>query len=1440
MRILNKRHRSKRQKRSRRSLDNRSRLRDLRVESLEHRQLLAADTLLISIENLSDSIGLANTPVWVAAHDGNFDVASLGETAADFGGLELIAEEGQTTELIARFSADGNGHQSVIAAPDGFPGAPVFEPGEIASGELTIDDTTSSPYFSFASMVIPSNDAFIANLDPLAYRLFDSAGDFLGPRSIVIYGSQIWDAGTELNDPSGGAAFSAAGGISADEDGVIARHLGLDGFVDTDLANGEILDRAFGANTPIARITISQMSAPSNPIDQDGPNATLDAPELVSRVASHAIQVTYSDPSGIDLTSIDTNDLRITGPSLTQLDVLSVDIDAASGTTPREVTATYHVAPESGAFNHLDNGVYSVVLRQNEVNDPFALSAEPQLLGELSVDAPVRLIVDYENLSAIGGLTQTPLWVGVHEGNFEIARSGVEAANFEGLEALAEDGSVTELASRFQSESSGSGAVITAAEGFPDAPVIEPSEIGTAFIDVHATNLNRFLSFATMVIPSNDAFLANLDPRGYELFDRFGNFTGARSITLYGQDVWDAGTEANAINAGAPFSTGGGIGVDENGLIRRHEGLDEFVGSSLPTGTTLDTAFSSMTPLGRLTISLADLPSDPIDTKAPQATFDSANIDAPGQPTHQLSVTYSDASGIDLGSIDVNDLQVIGVFGEAFRVTDVTTDATPGTTPRTVTATYEISKTDSSDYSALDNGQVSVSLVDGEVNDVFANEVNDESFGIFEILVPVELTITVENLAIEGGLTQTPLWFGIHEGNFQTARVGQEANNFGGLELIAEDGDPSELATRFAATSGGSGGVITAPDGFSGAPVIEPREVGSAQVSVFNTNENRFFSFANMLIPSNDAFLANLNPRAYELFDQHGFYRGDQSITVTGRDVWDAGTEVNAIGAGAPFATAGGVGVDENGVIHRHEGLNEFIGSALPTGGNLLSAFNSDTPLLRITIALADGSALPFDQSGPVATATSEDVVDAGATSQEIVVTYNDPSGIDLSSIGTDDIVVRGPLGVVLDVDSAVAEPTTSTVPNNVSVTYTVSTSDDQFTARNNGRYSIEIIEGGVSDTIGRSTEASVPSSFSVDVGVRIQVEFESLTESGGLYLTPVWVGIHDGSFDVARGGFSASEFGGLELIAEEGDASELIAHFEAETEGSGTLLTAPAGFAGAPVFDPGDTASQIIEVTNSRSNRYLSFASMIIPSNDAFIANRDARAFELFDSLGNFRGERHITVYGRDILDAGTEINNPNDGAAFSTGEGTSVDENGVIRLHDGLDEFIGTGLPTGENLASAFDAFTPIGVLRVSLVDPEADVCSGIDGGCSVRSVSLQNAQLRSDVNRDGIVSARDALAIINFLDQFGSLSTIENEVQSLGLDLDVGGDSIVSTIDALFVINELDRQRVPEIGFEGEGEFIDSVDAAFSEIGSDIFNDEDEESLHLPLADITDGLF
>lgn len=221
-----------------------------------------AQDLKISIENLASADGFFLTPLWVGLHDGLFDLFDTGSAAS--AGLELLAEAGDASTLSTEFAMPGRLQLSDIGNPDGFGGAPVIDPGETATGTITPINPASYPYLSFASMVIPSNDAFIGNGNPQEHLIFNGDGTFAGPVTIDIFGSDIWDAGTEVNDTMG-AAFSTVGGSDTDEGGTVHAHMGLDNFEGTGIPGGGTIGdgTAPDSSTLVARITITQVPEPA-------------------------------------------------------------------------------------------------------------------------------------------------------------------------------------------------------------------------------------------------------------------------------------------------------------------------------------------------------------------------------------------------------------------------------------------------------------------------------------------------------------------------------------------------------------------------------------------------------------------------------------------------------------------------------------------------------------------------------------------------------------------------------------------------------------------------------------------------------------------------------------------------------------------------------------------------------------------------------------------------------------------------------------------------------------------------------------------------------------------------------------------------------------------------------------------------------------------------
>lgn len=234
------------------------------VYSLAASAMAAPVSVTVSIENLSPMGGTALTPFWVGFHDGSFDLYNSGEAASM--GIERIAEDGNTGPLSMMFGNANMGFvDGTVASNQGIP--PIL-PGETGTMTFVVDSMSElNRYFSYASMVLPSNDAFVANGNPMEHALFNSMGEFIG-QNFFISGSEVLDAGTEVNDelPENTAFFGqSAPDTGVVEGGVVGAHPGFN-----PVGSGGILDSPnfvnadFTAeNYPVAFVSFSVTAIPT-------------------------------------------------------------------------------------------------------------------------------------------------------------------------------------------------------------------------------------------------------------------------------------------------------------------------------------------------------------------------------------------------------------------------------------------------------------------------------------------------------------------------------------------------------------------------------------------------------------------------------------------------------------------------------------------------------------------------------------------------------------------------------------------------------------------------------------------------------------------------------------------------------------------------------------------------------------------------------------------------------------------------------------------------------------------------------------------------------------------------------------------------------------------------------------------------------------------------
>ncbi len=162
----------------------------------------------------------------------------------------------------------------------------------------------------------------------------------------------------------------------------------------------------------------------------------------------------------------------------------------------------------------------------------------------------------------------------------------------------------------------------------------------------------------------------------------------------------------------------------------------------------------------------------------------------------------------------------------------------------------------------------------------------------------------------------------------------------------------------------------------------------------------------------------------------------------------------------------------------------------------------------------------------------------------------------------------------------------------------------------------------------------------------------------GGFSLAPVWFGVQDGTFTTFTPGQTASTQ--IATLAQFGNTGPLSTLFQSQNVGVDTTLTSGNSIA---QFLPGQSNSTTIAVSNPAVDQFLSFAGMVVPSNDFFMGN--ATPLQIFNPDGSFKGPMTIQIYGSGIWDSDTEQQSLTTALTFiqnqTPGSGTQI-ANGMV----------------------------------------------------------------------------------------------------------------------------------------------------------------------------------
>jgi hypothetical protein len=237
-------------------------------------------------------------------------------------------------------------------------------------------------------------------------------------------------------------------------------------------------------------------------------------------------------------------------------------------------------------------------------NSLFVMAAVVMAAGSAASAAPVEVRVTVQNLAPVNSVAFAPLRIGFHNGTFDAFNNGQTATA--PIISVAEGGSGADWFPAFAAAEPQ--ATLGSVLPNPAGPLL-PGGTGTGVFVVDPA-VNRFFTFASMVVPSNDHFIGNDNPQQYMLFDAQGNLN-ITTISQLGRDVWDAGSEIED-PANAAFVMGGNndLRTPQNGVVNfNFSRLDTFNGLTTGAGYTFNRQFMGGDEIYRISFEIVPAPS---------------------------------------------------------------------------------------------------------------------------------------------------------------------------------------------------------------------------------------------------------------------------------------------------------------------------------------------------------------------------------------------------------------------------------------------------------------------------------------------------------------------------------------------------------------------------------------------------------------------------------------------------------------------------------------------------------------------------------------------------------------------------------------------------------------------------------------------------------------
>ena len=277
-------------------------------------------------------------------------------------------------------------------------------------------------------------------------------------------------------------------------------------------------------------------------------------------------------------------------------------------------------------------------------------------------------------------------------------------------------------------------------------------------------------------------------------------------------------------------------------------------------------------------VSLSKSGSPAADTAAPTATLSAADLLSASNNNYDFTVTYQDATAVDISSIDQNDIVVVGPNGYQQNASLLSIAPSTNGTPRT--ATYRLTPPLPNGWTTTNNGTYTVRLKVGEIADTIGNQTVASNLGTFAVNIK-------------------PSSFGNIQIQNSNIRV-NEAEGKASVTVTRTQGSDGVVTVDYGILSGSAtanvdftpmSGTLT----FAAGETRKTVDINILNDSLAEGSES--FGFAIDNVNGGATLLAPRTATVTILDDDTATYRGNQYLLTTGAKTWEeAQAEAESLG----------------------------------------------------------------------------------------------------------------------------------------------------------------------------------------------------------------------------------------------------------------------------------------------------------------------------------------------------------------------------------------------------------------------------------------------------------------------------------------------------------------------------------------------------------------